>query len=120
MLCKRVVTLNLLGLPICIKIAGAYKAKASGRISTGWGGRCSVVDDVCKRRFRKILAMAPAWFSHGGPDVGRITVSRLVHRGNVSGSNVTVGWTPVRKLLWCCSGVQPSAGIGIAFTCHGW
>lgn len=64
--------------------------------------------------------MAPAWFSHGGPDVGRVTASGLLHRGNVSGFNLKVGWTPVRKLLWCCSGVQPSVGIGIALACCGW
>lgn len=66
-----------------------------------------MVGGICKRRFRKILAMAPAWFSHGGPDAGRVTVSRLLHRVNVSGSNLKVGWTPVRELLWRCSGVQP-------------
>lgn len=38
--------------------------------------------------------------------------SRLSHGGNVSGPNLKAGWTPVRNALWCCSGVQPSAGIG--------
>ena len=80
LLYKQIVPLNALGLPIHVKIACASKAKAAGR-ARGRGGD-SVVHDICKTHFRKNLGMAPAGFSHGGPDVGRVTPSRLLHVGS--------------------------------------
>lgn len=63
--------------------------------------------------------MAPTWFCHRGPGVGRVRVLRLLHRGSVAGSNLKVGWAPVRNLLWCCLGAQPSVGVGTALACRG-
>lgn len=113
LLCKG--ALNLLGLPICVKI----HVWVSGRISVGWGGGWSAVGDICKRCFRKLLTMAPTWFSHRGPVVGRVRVLRLLHRVSVPGSNLKVGWAPVRNLLWCCLGVQPSVGASTALARRG-
>lgn len=63
--------------------------------------------------------MAPTWFSHRGPGVGRVRVLRLLHRVSVPGSNLKVGWAPVRNLLWCCLGVQPSVGASTALAHRG-
>lgn len=86
LLCEKVVPLNLPGLPLCVKIARVYEAKACGRISAGWWvGGSSVLGDTCERHFRTNSAMAAAWFSHRRPDVGRVTVSGLLCRGTISG-----------------------------------
>lgn len=85
LLYKQIVPLDALGLPIHVKIACASKAKASGR--AGGRGGDSVVCDICKTHFRKKMGMAPAWFSHRGPDFGRVTPSRLLHMGSGSGSS---------------------------------
>lgn len=74
--CRGAVPLNLLSLPMCAKI----HTWISGRSSVGWGGGWSVVSDICKKCFRKLLTMAPAWLSQRGPDVGRVRVLRLLHR----------------------------------------
>lgn len=47
--------------------------------------------------------MAPAWFSHKGPDVCRMRVLRLLYRINVPGSNLKMGWEPCEKPVQVCS-----------------
>lgn len=39
-----------------------------------------MVGDIYNRHFWKVLATAPAWFGHGGPDGGKATVSVLLPR----------------------------------------
>jgi len=129
LLCKKAVPLSVRGLSVHVEAARAYRPRLLVGFLRAGEGRCSVVGDICKRCkkcFRKILA----WVQLGsviedlvlaGLLSTLVVVSELSHKGNdVSSSNLKVGWTLVRKLLWCCSAVQPSVGIGIARVCCAW
>lgn len=68
---------------------------------------------------KDISGQTQPWLQLGSV-IEDLTLAGLQCLGCCAGAPSQACWTPVRKLLWCCSGVQPSAGIGVAPTHRGW